>query len=213
MSHEPEKPPAESKSHWEEVYNTRAPEAVSWYAPHLMTSLAYLKRTGMPHTAAIVDIGGGESTLVDDLLDDGYLDVSVLDLSAKALEVARARLGARAAAVKWHEADVLTHAFEPESVDIWHDRAVFHFLTHELDKQRYVSKVLNALRPGGYAIVGTFGPAGPTQCSGLPVARYAPDDLHDEFGSRFRLIESRVDLHTTPWGSQQQFVYCFCRLE
>lgn len=203
----------ETKSYWEAVYSTKAADAVSWYAPHLQTSLDYIRRTQVDHTALVIDIGGGEATLVDDLLDDGFQNVSVLDLSGKAIEVCRQRLGARADAVRWFEADVLTHAFEPESVDVWHDRAVFHFLTDEQQRWRYVSKVLHALRPGGFAIVGTFGPSGPTQCSGLPVARYAPEGLHDEFGMRFKLIESRVDVHTTPWGSQQQFVYCFCRLE
>jgi SAM-dependent methyltransferase len=203
----------ESKAHWETVYRTKTPEAVSWYAPHLKTSLDYIRLTQVGLNASVMDVGGGESTLVDDLLHDGYDDISVLDLSGKALEVCRQRLGARAEAVRWIEADVLTCSFEPESVDVWHDRAVFHFLTDELDRQRYVSKVCNTLRPGGFAIVGTFGPQGPTQCSGPQVARYAPDGLHGEFGSRFRLIESRIDVHTTPWGSEQQFVYCFCRLD
>jgi SAM-dependent methyltransferase len=202
----------ETKSHWETVYGTKAADAVSWYAPHLHTSLAYIQRTALPASAAILDVGGGEATLVDDLLDAGYQDVSVFDISAKALEVAQARLADRASRVKWVVGDVLTHALAPQSVDIWHDRAVFHFLTDDAQRRAYVGQVLHALRPGGFAIVGTFGPQGPLQCSGLPVARYAPDALHGEFGERFKLVESKYDLHTTPWGAEQQFVYCFCHL-
>ena len=203
----------ELKSHWETVYSTKAADAVSWYAPHLQTSLSYVRRTGLPRTAAVIDVGGGEATLVDDLLDAGFSDVSVLDISATALEVARRRLGDRASRVDWIVGDVLAHPFRRQSVDIWHDRAVFHFLTDDAQRKAYVANVLQALRPGGYAIVGAFGPQGPERCSGLPVCRYAADELHDEFGHRFTLMESRFDLHVTPWGAEQQFVYCFCRLE
>lgn len=201
------------KSHWDQVYGTKAPDAVSWYAPHLQESLAYIRRTGVPLVASIVDIGGGESTLVDDLLEAGYNKVSVLDLSEKALEVCRSRLGARADGVAWLAADVLEHDFPPASFDIWHDRAVFHFLTEPQQRSAYVAQVLRALKPGGFAIVGAFGPEGPAQCSGLPVARYSSEALHDEFGGQFRLLDHSVNLHTTPWGATQQFVYCFCRLE
>jgi SAM-dependent methyltransferase len=202
------------KNHWEHVYATKAPDAVSWYAPHLDDSLAYIRRTGVPKAAGIVDVGGGESTLVDDLLGAGYENVSVLDISPKALDVCRSRLGKQAAAtVTWLAADVLAHTFPPESVDVWHDRAVFHFLTEATQRAAYVQQVLTALRPGGFAIVGAFGPQGPTQCSGLPVARYSSEGLHDEFGAPFTLLDHRVVFHTTPWGSEQQFVYCFCRLE
>lgn len=203
----------EAKQHWEFVYEAKAPEAVSWYAPHLRTSLAYVARTGLPVSARVIDVGGGEATLVDDLLDAGYEAVSVLDLSHKAIEVTQARLGERASQVDWHVADVLTHRFAPHSIDVWHDRAVFHFLTSEADRARYVAQVLQALRPGGFAIVGTFALDGPQQCSGLPVARYDPEGLHGQFGARFQLIDSSDDLHTTPWGAPQPFVYCFCRLQ
>lgn len=195
-----------TKSHWEQVYGSKAPEAVSWYAPHLDESLDYIRRTGVSTDASIIDVGGGESTLVDDLLEAGYTRVSVLDLSERALAVCRERLGERAA-------DVLDHAFPPNSVDIWHDRAVFHFLTDAEQRQRYVAQVLKALKPGGYAIVGTFGPQGPAQCSGLPVARYSSGELHAQFGASFRLLDHATTMHTTPWGASQQFVYCYCRLE
>ncbi len=203
----------EPKSHWEEVYAKKAPEAVSWYAPHLRESLAYIERTGLPNTAHVIDVGGGEATLVDDLLDAGYRNLSVLDISANAVAVCKERLGRRAAHVHWHVADVLEYQFEPATFDVWHDRAVFHFLTTDEQRAAYVRQVVHALKPGGYAIVGTFGPQGPTQCSGLPVARYAPDELHGQFGARFTLVESSFDAHRTPSGSDQQFVYCFCRLE
>ncbi|CAM3640225.1 class I SAM-dependent methyltransferase [Roseateles saccharophilus] len=202
-----------SRSHWEEVYGSKAADAVSWYAPHLDESLGYIRRTGIAADAAIIDVGGGEATLVDDLLGAGYSDVTVLDISARALEVCRARLAGRAAQAKWLAADVLVHDFAPRSVDVWHDRAVFHFLTEPAQRQRYVAQVLRALKPGGYAIVGTFGPQGPTQCSGLPVARYSSESLHDEFGNPFQLIDHSTSLHTTPWGATQQFVYCYCRRE
>jgi len=203
----------EMKSHWETVYNTKAADAVSWYAPHLNASLSYIQRTELPHSASVIDVGGGEATLVDDLLNAGYENVSVFDISGKALQVAQERLAHRASKVDWVVGDVLTHAFTMQSVDIWHDRAVFHFLTEESQRRAYVAQVLHALRPGGFAIVGTFGPEGPLQCSGLQVSRYAPDELHGKFGGRFQLVASSFDQHTTPWGSKQQFVYCFCRLE
>lgn len=202
-----------TKTHWENVYETKAPDAVSWYAPHLDESLQYVRRTGVALDAHIVDVGGGEATLVDDLLEAGYRRVSVMDLSSKALDVAQSRLGQRAAAVNWVVGDVLEHSFEPKSIDVWHDRAVFHFLTDARQRQAYVAQVMRALRSGGFAIVGAFGPQGPTQCSGLPVARYSSDELHDEFGAPFQLLDHSINVHTTPWGSTQQFVYCFCRLE
>lgn len=200
-----------SKSHWEQVYGTKAPDAVSWYAPHLHESLAYVRRTGVHVDAEIVDVGGGESTLVDDLLDAGYRNIAVLDIAERALEVCRARLSADERRVKWLVANVLDHRFAAGSVDVWHDRAVFHFLVDPEERQRYVAQVMTALKPGGYAIVGAFGPQGPTQCSGLPVARYSSDGLHDEFGRPFELLDHVTTLHTTPWGATQQFVYCYCR--
>ena len=203
----------EAKSHWEAVYRTKAPDAVSWYAPHLRESLSYIQRTGLPTSASIIDVGAGGSTLVDDLLGAGYGNLAVLDVSEKAVDVARSRLAERAKRVEWLVADVLEAELPAQAYDVWHDRAVFHFLTDARQRRAYVAQVVRALRPGGYAIVGTFGPNGPSECSGLPVARYSPDELHDEFGGRFTHVDSSVDVHTTPWGSFQQFVYCFCRFE
>ncbi len=202
-----------TKLHWEQVYTTKAPSSVSWFAPHLDESLKYISRTGVGRVVHVIDVGGGEATLVDDLLLAGYEHVSVLDISAKALEVCQARLGDRAKQVHWMAADVLEHTFVPYSVDVWHDRAVFHFLTDVEQRRTYVAQVLRAVKPGGHVIVGTFGPQGPSQCSGLDVARYSPDQLHDQFGARFQLQDHSSTVHTTPWGSPQQFVYCYCRIE
>jgi len=202
---------ARSKQHWERVYETKRFDEVSWFAPHLFASLSYIRKTGAPETAAIIDVGGGEATLVDDLLADGYRNVAVLDISAKALAVARQRLQEAATRVRWIVADVLQHEFEPGSVDVWHDRAVFHFLTEREQRQAYVEQVLKALKPGGFCIVGTFAPQGPEQCSGLPVQRYDVDGLHSEFGATFKLTAAGMSDHSTPWGSTQPFVYCLCR--
>jgi SAM-dependent methyltransferase len=213
MATRPQDKRMDPRRHGEQVYRTKASEAVSGYAPRLFESLEVARRTALTAAAAVLDVGGGESTLVDDLRDAGYTDLAVLDLSAHALEVARQRLGPRAAGVRWIAADILTHELTPHSVDIWHDRAVFHFLTDPAQRRTYVAQVLRALRPGGYAVVAAFGPEGPTQCRGLPVARYGADDLHEEFGRRFELIDHRLTLHRTPWGAPQQFVYCYCRVD
>lgn len=200
-----------AKIHWESVYETKSAESVSWYAPHLRESLQYLQRAAPAKSARIIDVGGGESTLVDDLLTEGYVDLTVLDISATALDVARQRVGAFAKHVVWFAADVLEVELPSASYDVWHDRAVFHFLTTDEQRHRYVEKVLMALKPGGFAIVGTFGPDGPDQCSGLPVSRYDALELHGTFGEPFQLMDSSMEVHTTPSGALQQFVYCFCR--
>lgn len=200
-----------TKSHWESVYETKSADAVSWYAPHLNTSLQYIRRAAPALDAAIIDVGGGEATLVDDLLAAGYHKLTVLDISATALDATRRRLGPAGDGVNWLAADVLKADLPAATFDIWHDRAVFHFLTSAEQRQRYVDQVLHALKPGGFAIVGTFGPQGPDKCSGLPVSRFSADELHHTFGEPFQLLDSRVEQHTTPWGTHQQFVYCFCR--
>jgi SAM-dependent methyltransferase len=177
-----------SIEHWERVYATKQPNQVSWYRAHLDVSLRLIANAGGRPTARIIDVGGGESTLVDDLLDSGYRDVTVLDLSAKALDVAKLRLGPRAARVTWIQDDVCTYPFRPRAFDVWHDRAVFHFLTDPRDRARYVRQVTRSVRAGGRVIVATFGPQGPTRCSGLDVVRYDAESLHGEFGARFELI-------------------------
>ena len=202
-----------AKVHWEKIYSTKAPDQVSWFRPHLETSLALVKRAACDQTASIIDVGGGESTLVDDLLEQGFQNITVLDVSQAAIDVNRARVGERARGVHWIVADVTQVELEPRVYDVWHDRAVFHFLTAKEQRTAYVRQVARSVRPGGYVIVSTFGPEGPTRCSGLDVVRYDADTLHDEFGTRFRLVESSKEVHQTPFGTTQQFLYCYCRME
>ncbi len=201
----------ETKDHWERVYETKQPDKVSWYQPHLDVSLGLITSSVTNRDARIVDVGGGEATLVDDLMKAGYHHVDVLDLSAKALQVARDRVGVSATSVRWLHGDVTTYPFEADRYDLWHDRAVFHFLTEPAQRDAYVQQVSRAVKRGGHVIVATFGPEGPQKCSGLDVVRYDPDSLHDQFGPRFEMIKHHVEDHTTPNGARQQFVYCLCR--
>jgi SAM-dependent methyltransferase len=202
----------DARQHWEGVYRTKRPTEVSWYAPHLETSLRLIEDATQDRYAAIIDVGGGEATLVDDLIDRGYRDVSVQDLSPTALQVAKARLGERAAGVSWLCGDVTAFPFAKHYFDVWHDRAVFHFLTSVADRAAYVRQVARAVTPGGHVIVATFGPEGPTKCSGLDVMRYGADALHAEFGASFRLLRHLTEIHHTPTGATQQFTYCYCKI-
>ena len=199
-------------SHWDKIYKTKAPDQVSWYRPHLERSLSLIESAAPSRTAAIIDVGGGESTLIDDLLARGYRNLTVLDISQTALALTKQRLGEAARSVHWICADVTTAPLATDSFDVWHDRAVFHFITSQQQRLAYVRAVDNAVKPGGHVIVSTFGPEGPDKCSGLPVMRYDTEELHEEFGTRFRLIESFKELHETPSGTLQQFLYCYCRL-
>jgi len=200
-------------AHWEKVYNTKAPDAVSWYRPHLETSLALIERAADGPSAAIIDVGGGPSTLVDDLLTHGYKNVTVLDISQTALDLAKNRLGPAGQRVQWLFADVTHAAIPSHAYDVWHDRAVFHFLTAPQDRVAYVKNVMHAVKRRGHVIVSTFGPEGPSKCRGLEVMRYDAQSLHDQFGKRFRLVESAKEMHQTPFGNAQQFLYCYCRVE
>jgi SAM-dependent methyltransferase len=201
----------DKKSHWENVYSTRPSDQVSWFRKHLDNSLKLIRSTGVGQDAAIIDVGGGSSTLVDDLLDRGFVDVSVLDISRSAMEVSRARLGDRQGRVNWIEADITTVELIEDRYDVWHDRAVFHFLTDPTNRRRYVDRVKRSVKPGGHVIVASFGLAGPAKCSGLDVVRYNPDTMHDEFGNDFELVSSLDEQHRTPVGTTQEFVYCYCR--
>jgi len=198
------------KAHWDKVYRTKRPDQVSWYRPHLDVSLELIEEAAPNRDAQIIDVGGGESTLVDDLLARGYRNLSLLDISSTALDVAKKRLADRADTLSWLCGDVTTFDFTRHRYDVWHDRAVFHFLIDPQSRAAYVRQVANAVKPGGHVIVATFGPEGPTQCSGLDVARYDPNALHDEFGPGFRLVKHLTELHRTPAGSIQQFTYCYC---
>ena len=191
------------KTHWEKVYTTKATDQVSSYSPHLEISLSLIERAPAGLLAFIIDVGGGESTLVDDLLVRGHQNITVLDISQTAIDVTKKRLKELAGRVNWITADVTKAKLAPSGYDIWHDRAVFHFLTSMEQRAAYVNTVRHAVKPGGHVIVGTFGPEGPTKCSGLDVMRYDAESLHDQFGARFRLVESLKELHQTPFGTTQ----------
>ncbi len=203
----------DQKTHWDNVYKTKASDAVSWYRPHLEKSLELICKTNTDRFASIIDVGGGESTLVDDLLKDGCRNVSILDISETAIEVSKRRLGDNAALVTWIAADITQVELPFQHYDVWHDRAVFHFLTSNEERIKYVRQVTKAVKPGGHVIVATFGPQGPEKCSGLSTMRYDADTLHNEFGTKFKLIESATELHNTPFGTTQQFLYCYCVLK
>lgn len=201
----------EPKGHWEKVYSTKSTTEVSWFQEHAKTSLKIMREANVSKSASIIDVGGGASTFVDDLLSDGYDDITVLDLSGAAMTAAKSRLGERASQPKWMQANILEVQFQKYSYDVWHDRAVFHFLTSENERRAYVGKVLQAVKPGGFVVVATFAEDGPTKCSGLPVMRYNASELHAEFGELFQLIGHEKESHHTPGGNEQKFVYCFCR--
>ncbi|TKC92506.1 class I SAM-dependent methyltransferase [Trinickia terrae] len=198
----------DAAGHWEAVYRTKAPDAVSWYRPHLELSLQLIERVAPDRAAAIIDAGGGQASLVDDLLARGYRDVTVLDLSRAALDAAQRRIGGAAARVNWIAGDVTRVALEADRYDVWHDRAVFHFLTEPRQRAAYVRQASRAIRPGGHLIVAAFGPEGPQKCSGLDVVRYDTDALYAQFAANFRLVESATQWHRTPSGATQQFVHC-----
>ncbi len=200
------------KAHWENVYATKQPDQVSWYREHLKNSLEMIFETGVGKNAAIIDVGGGSSTLVDDLLENGFTDISVLDISAKAIENSKNRLGTRAKQVEWIEADITDADLPKNHYDVWHDRAVFHFLTDENDRKKYVELVMSSLKIGGHIIVASFGLDGPIKCSGLDVVRYSPNAMHNEFGRNFELVKSVREIHETPFETTQEFIYCYCRM-
>jgi 2-polyprenyl-3-methyl-5-hydroxy-6-metoxy-1,4-benzoquinol methylase len=195
------------QQHWETVYGTKAADRVSWFRPHLETSLALVERYATDRDARVIDVGGGESTLVDDLVARGY-GLTVLDISQTAIAATKARLGTEAGGVEWITSDITRAALPSGAYDVWHDRAVFHFLTAPEDRAAYVARVRQSLKRGGHLILATFGPDGPMKCSGLEVCRYDADSLRREFGEDFRLLESLTEVHHTPFGTMQQFLYC-----
>jgi SAM-dependent methyltransferase len=198
------------REHWDRIYATKTDLDVSWFERTPTLSLRMIHAAGVTPDTCLVDIGGGNSRLVDALLGAGLHCLAVLDVSAIAIENARARLGAGGHTVKWIAADV-TGDWSLPLVDIWHDRAVFHFLTDAGERERYVKAVIRSVRPGGIVIVATFAEDGPTRCSGLPVMRYSADQLHAQFGAPFVLAGHERESHHTPTGNEQKFVYCFCR--
>jgi SAM-dependent methyltransferase len=197
------------KQHWETIYSQRSADSLSWYQEHAGTSLRLIAETQLEGSAPIIDVGGGASTLVDGLLAAGYTNLTVLDLSAAALDVSKRRLGPEAArAVTWIEADILDAVFPGEAYELWHDRAIFHFLTSRDERQRYVRTMLHAVRHGGWIIMATFAEEGPDRCSGLPAMRYTPEALQEELGSSLVLCQQSKELHSTPSGAVQIFQYC-----
>ncbi|UWU92981.1 trans-aconitate 2-methyltransferase [Bradyrhizobium sp. CB1015] len=197
---------SDRSTHWDHVYATKGEAEVSWYQDSPAISLAMIRAAGSDRDTAIIDIGGGASRLVDALLQDGYRDVAVLDLSANALETAKKRIGQAASTVDWIVADATT--WRPaRTYDVWHDRAAFHFLTEPRDRAAYVERLRSAVKPGGHVIIATFAPDGPEKCSGLPVQRHDSASLAAELGREFELLESRSETHHTPWNSTQAFQF------
>jgi SAM-dependent methyltransferase len=198
------------QAHWEGVYTKKGENEVSWFQENPAPSLELIAQVGATPASAIIDIGGGASRLVDNLIDRDFEDVTVLDLSEAALEAAKGRLGGRAARVHWIAADATV--WEPAKVyDVWHDRAAFHFLTEDRDRAAYVVRLERALKVGGHAIIATFALDGPERCSGLPVVRYDPVSLGQTLGRTLRLVDSRQHTHATPWGSDQSFQFSVFR--
>lgn len=198
------------QAHWEHIYETKSGNDLSWFQERPSISLDLIRATGVKSSAAIIDIGGGESRLVDALLDEGFDALTVLDISQKALAASKARLGARSAKVEWIATDVT--AWDPTKLyDLWHDRAAFHFLTEAADRRAYAERVAKAVRPDGHVIIGTFAPDGPQKCSGLPILRHDAATIGAVLGDKFTLVESRRHDHVTPAGATQKFQFSVFR--
>jgi 2-polyprenyl-3-methyl-5-hydroxy-6-metoxy-1,4-benzoquinol methylase len=198
------------KDHWESIYASKSAEEVSWFQRRPGLSVDLIRRVATRSDAAIIDVGGGASTLVDGLLSSGYTNIAVSDIAAAALRQAQTRLGNAAARVIWRCEDILEASLPEAAFDVWHDRAVFHFLTSAADRMRYIAQVARAVRTNGYVIVATFADDGPQRCSGLDVKRYSASALHAEFGGSFELIDEIRQEHITPSASRQMFQYCLC---
>jgi ubiquinone/menaquinone biosynthesis C-methylase UbiE len=200
------------QAHWENVYTTKRENEVSWFQQSPAPSLELIVQAGAVSNSAIIDIGGGASRLVDNLIEQGFEDITVLDLSSAALAAARSRLGASAERASWIVADATT--WEPaRAYDIWHDRAAFHFLTDANDRAAYIARLERGLKIGGHAIIATFAPDGPEKCSGLPVARYDSTSLGKILGAGFKLVHTQRHEHATPWDSRQMFQFSVFRRE
>ena len=202
-----------TREHWDHVYRTKRADDVSWFQPHLQRSLDLILHAGVGLDANIVDVGGGASTLVDDLLVRGFSRVTVVDISEASLDVARTRLGEDAQRVQWRVGDITTMEFLPASIDVWHDRAMFHFLTRDADRESYLRVLRHAVKPRGFVVLVTFALDGPEKCSGLSVARHSHETMQAALGDWFGLVEHSDELHRTPWGSEQLFAYGLFRRE
>lgn len=199
------------KEHWEGVYSSKPSDRLGWYKPRLQTSLEWITTLGLDPVAPIIDVGGGASTLIDHLLDDGHTSITVLDIAEPALDLLRKRLGDKGAAVNWLCGDITMIDLPENAFELWHDRAVFHFLTEAADRERYKANLCRALRPGGHVIIGTFAPEAPPKCSGLPVQRYDLEQLCGTLGNEFELQRDQKEMHVTPGGVEQMYLYCAFR--
>ena len=199
------------RNHWEENYSSKSADQLGWYTPHLQTSLHWIKQLALAADTPIIDVGGGKSTLVDDLLNLGFRSISVLDLSENALSAVKTRLGKTCELVTWLCGDIITVNLPKQFYGLWHDRAVFHFLTDLEQQQIYRRKLHHALTPGGHFIIGAFAPEAPPKCSGLPVHRYSLDQLQEFMGKEFELMQQKKELHITPGGVEQMYLYCHFR--
>ncbi|MGL1886057.1 MAG: class I SAM-dependent methyltransferase [Reichenbachiella sp.] len=195
------------KKHWENIYQTKELKDVSWYQPTPQTSLKFVEQANLSKTAKIIDIGGGDSFFVDHLLDMGYQDITILDISSSSLERAKKRLGNQADRIKWVVSDIVQ--FEPtEQYDFWHDRATFHFLTDEDEISNYLSTIEHCISPGGTIVIGTFSDQGPKKCSGIEIKQYSESTLSDKFKDSFTKENCIIINHPTPFETQQNFVFC-----
>jgi SAM-dependent methyltransferase len=195
-----------ARAHWEATYAEKGPEGVSWHQDRPRRSLELIEAAARGRTASVIDVGGGASSLGAELLRRGYTDLTVADISAGALKHSKAALGRDAGLIAWVQADVRNYDFG-RTFDIWHDRAVFHFMVDPADKSRYLATLRRTLAPHGYLVVSTFGPNGPTRCSGLPVQRYSVGTLLETVGEEFALVSFNLEAHRTPSGASQQFLY------
>jgi len=198
-----------TEDHWNRVYETKSPTTVSWYQRSPDLSLSFIRRL-VPPPGRVIDVGGGASSLADALLDAGYSKPLVLEISSAALAHARARLGSRAELVEWVVADV-TKAPALPAIDLWHDRAVLHFLRDAADQSAYARVASTAIRPGGYAVIATFAVDGPEKCSGLSVQRHDAASVLRLLGGGFELVEESREVHVTPGGAEQRFQWTVCR--
>lgn len=200
-----------NRSHWDAIYRQKSADEVSWYQPHLATSLRLIEVAAPDRQTAIIDVGGGEATLVDDLLARGYRDLTVLDISPAALEAAKRRLGEAAERVIWRVEDITRAILPARRYGLWHDRAVFHFLVTAEPRAAYVRQLHRSLVSGGHLVIATFGPEGPTRCSGLDVVRYDATSLAAQLGPDFELMSQQLETHHTPGGKPQSFLYAHFR--
>ncbi|MCR4315382.1 MAG: class I SAM-dependent methyltransferase [Planctomycetes bacterium] len=202
---------SDRKQHWDEVYASKSVDKLGWYRPTLDVSLAWIRELELPKDAKILDVGAGASTLIDNLIADGFTGVTVLDISSAAIEIMKSRFAENSASVEFIEADVTEIDLGLDAFDLWHDRAVLHFLIEEQDARKYVGTLENAVKPGGAAIIGVFAPEAPPTCSGLPVRRYDENSIRLLLDVGFELVKQERQLHVTPGGREQMYLWSLFR--